>query len=897
MHSPDLAAALLAGTTVVTPNKRLARHLVAHFDAAQQQAGRRAWVAARAVPWRAWLQTLWLDALAAGAVLAPRTLIADGAAAHLWDRIVAQAAPDLFDPGGAAAQAAQAWGLFHAWRRPDDSFDGWSRAGIGDDAAAFSGWARRYRALLAEREVVDMAQAADRLAAIATHVPAWRGREVMICGFIELTPQQRRLVMALRDAGAAVVERGLARVPESRRYRVTSTTPAEELATAIAWARERALADPAATVGIVIDDLAARRDEVVACADDILCPELASRVLPDAPRPYDVSLGIALADVPAVATALALISLGVGSLAATEAAVVLRSAYLPDAQNNAAPRAAVERRWRELGTRTVTLADIVRALATVDPALAERWRRVPVTARSLQPPTQWANDWRALLAALGWPGDHTLGSGEWQACEAWSRLLAEFGALVTVTPTLSRSDALAALRTLSVRTIFQPQAPPARISILGALEASGLQFDALWITGMSADVWPPSSQPNPMLPLAWQRERHVLRSDPAAELAHARALIEGFGGAARTVIASHARVIDGFPRTGSALVAEWPPYDGELPPPRGLAHSIAEQCADVAACIDERAPPLPGGSSVRGGVGVVESQSACPFQAFARHRLRSDAWPEASEGLTPMERGILLHAALAAFWDSVRDHATLCALSGSELDSRIADAAAHARTRIDRQRWQSLPAAVVEGEPQRLAATLRAWLDVIERHRTPFTVRDTELKLPLQLGGVAISLRIDRVDTLVDGGAAIIDYKGGRATEPRRWFAPRPSGTQLGQYALALRAETQPPVVRAAIYAQLKPGEIKIEGLAADESVWPPAKTPAQARGVPFATWSEIEAAWETRLDALAGNFREGVAAVAPRDGQCCKRCELQPLCRIQTLSDASAATEDIADA
>ena len=889
----DFAAASADGTTLVTPNNRLARDLVARYDGAQVAAGRRAWTAARAVPWQQWLHSLWLDALAAGALQEPRVLIGAGAAAHLWDRIVAEESPDLLDPRGAATQAAEAWALFHAWRRPDDRLEGWSRAGIGDDVAAFARWAQRYRATLVERAMADTAQLADRLAPAAAHVSAWRGLRIVTVGFIQVTPQQRRLLVALRDAGVDVVECALPQLAETRRQRVICPTPVAELGRALAWARDRAIADPNATIGIAIEDLASCRDEVAARADDILCPALARRVVPDAPRPYDISLGIPLASVPVIATAIDLIELGAGPVSASDAAALLRSTHLPDAESRWSRRAMAEWRWRKQGTRSVTMAEAVRALDVEDPVLAERWRGTDSPGRGARSPAQWASDWRAWLAALGWPGNRPLASGEWQACEAWSRLLATFATFVSVTPTLKRDDALAALRALAARTLFQPEAPPVRIRILGLLEASGLVFDALWIAGLTAERWPPAPQPHSLLPLAWQRERSVPRSDPGVDLAHARALTEGLGAAAQDVIASHARHADGFDRAGSALIATWPECAVEtLPVPTGLAFDIASQRDTFATCADDCAPPLPNGSLVKGGVGIIESQSACPFQAFARYRLRADRWPAASEGLTPQERGSLLHAALAALWDDLSDHATLVGLTRAELDIRITKAVAHARTKLDRARWQSLPAAVTAGESQRLAETLRAWLDAIERDRPPFAVRHTEWALPLALGGMGIALRIDRVDTLADGSVAIIDYKSGRAAAPGKWFAPRPSGTQVGLYALALGATPDPPRVRVAAYAQLKAGEIEVKGLAADADAWPPIRTPAESRGVAFSSWPEIEAEWARSLGVLAGDFARGASAVAPRDAQCCRICDLHALCRIQSLDDLSELTK-----
>jgi ATP-dependent helicase/nuclease subunit B len=889
----DFAAASSPGSTIVTPNNRLARDLVARFDVAQVAAGNRAWAAMRAVPWHAWLRSLWLDALAAGAVQEPRTLISDDAAAHLWDRVVAQESAPLLDAHGAATLAADAWTLFHAWRRPDDRYEGWSHAGIGDDAAAFARWARRYAAALLEKGQVDSAQLADRLASGAPHVPAWRKRRIVTLGFIEFTPQQHRLLDAMRSAGVEFIASALPRAAAAQRQRVACPTPEAEVGYALAWARDRALAEPQAAIGIVVLDLATRRDEIAARAEDVLCPALASRVLPDAPRPYDLSLGIPLSDVPVVATAIDLLALLAGPIAVPAAAALLRSAHLPGAEALWSRRATAERQWREEGLRSLAFAEVVHSLDATDPALAAMWRAISPPGRGARSPAQWANDWRAWLDALGWPGDRPLGSGEWQACEAWSRLLATFATLASVSPMLARDEALSALRALSARAVFQPEAPNARIRIMGMLEASGLVFDALWIAGLTAEQWPPARQPHPLLPLAWQRERHVPHADPAADLVHARALTEGFAGAARHVVVSHGRHADGFDRAGSALLAAWPECAiATLPSPAGLAQEIVAAAGDLETCADDRAPVLPEGSPARGGVGIVESQSACPFQAFARYRLRADPWPDTSEGLTPQERGALLHAALAAFWNDVGDHATLVSLADAELGIRIAHAVTHARAQLHRRRWQALPAAVASGESQRLAETARAWLDAIERGRPPFAVRATEMTVPLALGGIGMALRIDRVDTIAAGGVAVIDYKSGRAVAPGQWFAPRPSGTQVGMYVLALRAAPDPPLVRAAVYAQLKAGEIGVQGLVADAGDWPPLKTAAELRGFPGAHWTEVEAAWARALGGLAGDFAHGAAAVAPRDAQCCRYCDLHALCRIQSLADTPERVE-----
>jgi len=54
--------------------------------------------------------------------------------------------------------------------------------------------------------------------------------------------------------------------------------------------------------------------------------------------------------------------------------------------------------------------------------------------------------------------------------------------------------------------------------------------------------------------------------------------------------------------------------------------------------------------TARGGSALFKNQAACPFRAFAAHRL--DAYPldEPVAGLDAAERGSILHAALEFIW-------------------------------------------------------------------------------------------------------------------------------------------------------------------------------------------------------------------------------------------------------
>src|SRR5207302_10300492 len=107
------------------------------------------------------------------------------------------------------------------------------------------------------------------------------------------------------------------------------------------------------------------------------------------------------------------------------------------------------------GRRGITLGDAIAALERRSPELAARWRagRDALRIAHAVSPREWVDTWRAWLAAAGWPGSRALDSGEYQAREAWERLLAQFAGFGAIAPRLGSARALDRLQGLARETI------------------------------------------------------------------------------------------------------------------------------------------------------------------------------------------------------------------------------------------------------------------------------------------------------------------------------------------------------------------------------------------------------------------------------------------------------------
>jgi len=264
---------------------------------------------------------------------------------------------------------------------------------------------------------------------------------------------------------------------------------------------------------------------------------------------------------------------------------------------------------------------------------------------------------------------------------------------------------------------------------------------------------------------------------------------------------------------------------------------------------------------VRGGTRVLADQAACPFRAYARHRLRARELDSPEEGLDAMERGILIHRLMEEIWKEAKTSAAL----GTDLAPVIRRAAAAAVAEL------KIEGRFADLERARLARIAGEWF-VEERKRKPFEVVSTEEEALRPIGPLMLKGRIDRMDRLADGSHVLIDYKTGGNPTPKMWRGERPDEPQLPFYAITEGGGGKE--VKAVAFAKVRPGQMRFSGYAEDKTALPGMTA--------FNDWPELMAEWKASLTQLAGEFASGKAAVDPKyDLKTCGNCDLHTLCRV----------------
>lgn len=888
------------GTTLLTVNQRLARALRGAHDARQIAAGRRAWEPADVLPYGAWLQRTWSTGMSVGEGPLPVPLTPWQEWA-LWEAALNEIDPPagggaLLNRAAAARAAQEALALLRAYRCEAR----FAAEPLAEDALVFRRWARVFKRGCAEGGWMDAGALADALAPRFDDMRDKLPERLLLAGFDELTPQQQAIVAALRAAGTSVAP--WAPPPRAgRAVRAAFDDPEAELVAAARWARALLEDGVQGPIGIVVLDLAGRRGAVERIFDDVLCPGARLPGAEHAGRPYQVSLGMPLARIPLVADALLALRLAQRALPAAEIGHLMRSPYLGGAEAELPGRALWEAALREEAQPELSLRRLLAHLRTSSGKRTGRRPQAPLLAQLLtqlarelrctpavQSPAGWTESFSRWLHALGWPGERGLDGAEHQALQAFAELLDDYAAIGAVVARHGSRAALAWLARMAAERVFQPQGEPASVQVLGALEASGLRFARLWVAGLHDAAWPAAPRPNPFLPVSLQRRRAMPHASAERELEFACRVTSRLVASADEVVLTYPLQTGAERLRPSPLIARFPAVEAAALPRSawcGLAQHVHATRPRLESRADERGPALVAGELTRGGARIFRDQAACPFRAFATHRLGARALGTPAPALDTTMRGVLVHRLLAALWAVLGGQGKLNELAAPQLERVVVEAVEVSVRRLQGPGRDALRGRRGQLERERLRRLAWEWLE-LERRRTAFDVAALEAEIQARFGALEVTLRLDRLDRIAGAGSIIIDYKTGPVS-PAAWFGPRPDEPQLPLYCVA-----SPEPVSGIAYALVRPGETALKGIAETEGVAPGVRR-ADAGATPGQDWQALRHEWRHALEDLAAAFVAGDARVDPkRWSETCRECGMQALCRVHEHRPVRLAPE-----
>lgn len=872
---------------ILCPSARLARSI--QHDIAKQniQSGQLQWHSPEVQTLGQWLDGVIEHGLLTGAITehSPPYLLSAFNEQLLWEEVITQslkknAFGELFDISGLARAAMEANRYVIAWKLYVP------REHQAEETRQFLHWQRMFQQRCSELGALESVRYMDWQLTQLHNGAGELPERIAFGGFDQTAPQEQRLRDILLARGVDVLEYKTTADAAAQAQHVQLENQDAECRAAVAWVRQQLAENPKARLAIVVPRLSEVRNQLADLLDDVFYPLSVRPGLTDMPRQYNFSLGVPLAQQPVIQAGLNLLRmLTTHQLQQADVSMLLLSPFWSASRQEADARALLDAAMREKLSMQFTLAhllEFIQAQQTeglhLESLLADIQAAMAIPTSRKQPALQWAQTFEALLEAPGWPGQRNINSLEYQALNAWQKALQQLARMDVLEKKLGGSEALYYLQQICADQVFQAETElEPSIQILGIMEGLSAPVDALWCMHMNDHIWPPPARPNPLLPASIQRAAGLPNADNHVQAVFAATIQQRLMHSAGEIVFSSSRMDGESQLRPSPLMQNVPVFDGEM----ALADTLAEQLAhgghDALEHIDDHlAPPVQEGEHVSGGTSLLKAQAVCPAWAFYQYRLGAKALKAPAAGLDNMARGSLVHGVLEAFWRK-RHFADLRQMNAEDLMQAL-NAAVSTTIQAFAAERSVVSATVLELEGERLLRLVGDWLAYEKARDVSFRIVDCEVGKKVQICGIEVTLKIDRVHRLENGGLEFIDYKTGQPPSISSWGEDRITEPQLPIYA-TFYADPDDSV--AGIYfGMVKTAEHVFNGVSEQNfEAEPDKRKPAFTRN--FTDWQHLLTHWKTAIEAIATELRAGEAAVRFSDENELMYCEVIPLLRL----------------
>lgn len=877
----------LKDALILTANQRLASEIDTAFDHSPPATGLPGHVKPEIFAVESWLSRCWRQLVGQGDERALSVSpLSPGQDLLIWKQIIRDDRSALLLKPWATAKAAQAalktLTLWHVSVSP--AFD------CHPDCARFARWLKQYDKHCRREGFANQNRCAEIVLKAFREHRLPKQKLLLAVGFQKIPP----LYQALFDQASYRVSEYRFQGKPGKSWRQEYETTEQEIKAAAHWSKQQLEKNHDLRIAVIVPDLKARRHQVERLFTAEFEPQY---LLPKTPRyqaPFNISAGLKLGETPVIHTALLLFKACRGSLDTLDWLSLLHSPFLFYQYDFHPVLCDAEIRIRRNGSAQLTSVQLLKILAALNAQeeAIDHWLSALTWLTEKQPlPEQRApiSEWLELMVQLleqfQWPGARALDSMEYQQIKRWHRLLDEFSEFSLITGEVTFSSAVRLLDQLIAAIEFQAESARSPIQILGVLEGGGLSFDAIRLLEVTDRNWPPSPAPNPFIPLAVQIEQSMPHANAEKELDFTKRLFAEYLQGAGLVIASYARWEKDQPLQRSRLLDNIPEKTSDANDRDDCSHPYHQLLwnkADLTDITDNKAPPLADrGVAVSGGAQVLKNQAACPFKAFAIHRLYATPLEPLTRLIQAADRGVILHRALELIWKKIETLQNLKALEPSSLQETVNRSVTSAVLAQAQRRPDLLSDTLIQLEIERLGKQLTQWL-ALEMERPSFRIKALEHSVDAEICGIRLKLRIDRVDQLEDGGLLLIDYKSGECGL-KQWHGERPDDPQLPLYAVSLISNDENDEVVALAFAQINADRQRFVGIGQSRTVAPGITAIDKIRGWEMANeWLLLKSEWRMTLERLITEFLAGEANVSPRDRSVCRFCHLGSLCRIK---------------
>jgi len=876
---------------LLTVNNRLTTYFTSEYDQWQANLGHEIWESPNILPLSRWLKIKLNTLNALG--LSDCHLLSATQEKIIWTDILEKDAYELYmmQASTIAKNVMQAWQLIQQWQIPKNTLS--SNETV--ENQSLLKWKKKFESLSKKNKWLSQTLLIEEITTAIQKELFSIPSHIIFAGFQDPNRLHEKMIHQLNKKGCLTYFYQHQNINTTIRA-VTCNDFQTELITAASWAKDLLKDNPNQSISIVIPSINTERQLIEYNFNKVLHPEKLS------PPPYqhkslfNLSLGLPLSDYPLVNDALLSLELLKYSIALDDLNKIFNSYFIFKNNHRNVTNlsdgklAGIDILLRSHARKKWTLKSLILFLNTTQMSndidyiidLLEKIHVLKNNLSTTQPSEKWAETFLTLLKIIGWPGQRQLDSHEYQQSERLLKLINEFTHIDDIKFTLTLSEATHLFKQMVKDTIFQVQSEQTPIQISGNLEASDQQYDHLWLMSLDDESLPARANPNPLIPFDIQLKYNVPHCSAEREYEYAHTMIEHFKSNATNVIFSYScRDGDRELRPSSfikQLIESSEPFNFTPEDLKLTSHSNSGKESELEIYSDNKLPALADHQVVRGGSGLLTQQANCPFKANATFRLMASEPEDSFEGVSPIDWGNQVHKILEKTWSNIKTSRLLESYDDEDLEQLITPIIDDTMKSYSYKRPDLYQEHFLKLEKKRLLKLIINWLSLEKKRQQEFKVVEQEQDKTIEIGGLILKIKADRVDQLESGKHVIIDYKTGKLASSKSWLEDDITEPQLPLYSLDEEYE-----LAALSIAKVNDKQCKFTGIAMQDDILPSVKVYQSDEDTNNTKndWQSLKEIWRTKLTAIADSYRQGEANI---DIKSCNYCSYAALCRKHQL-------------
>ena len=834
---------------LVVPTSRLAQELRYASDYSRLKSGAKVWKQPLIQSWDQWLISTYAELGFTHPELTQRVVVAQEAF-----MFIAQMQAPNEEVEMHSRAITEAWQLAWDWHL----FTEWEGIRETDNGRLCDDWFTRIRRFLETNDRITVSEI-PQVIQRAIERQDWVPRSIIAYGFEEPTRVQQSLFSLFEEKGIGL-NLEIQTTTQSETQSILNFESDTKERTSIAmWCREQLsnLGD-SATIGVVINDLTSSRSKILRQFESTF-PELESVA-----KLVSIDAGESFQQTRLYADFTTLLNWTVGEVAHTQLLDLARTPYFPNLK--------LYKTTQGFFRDQMTIRYYSRRLSGEDGQVLTRL--VKLLPRSANQTMSFADAMTKLQQILETCGfgkntDDPFVNAREDAIKTLDDALTRVAHLGNLRPQISWFDFVQAIVLFIQEQSIGGADISAPIQVMSRSASEHLQFDSLWVTGVSDTEWPALARPHPFIPVAMQKRAHVSNITQQDALQKARQLTANWFTLSKECVFSFYDEADQVKSNVSQLIREHTDeeiagIDDIIENTELIQHAHPWANHDVHEAVHEF-QQTNGSKAVlsdnKGRTTMLKNQAECPYRAWAIHRLNLPGEDSVKTNFpNALDRGTMIHDAIERILKEHPNSGSLSRLSEDELQKFVAEALKLVR----------MPKRLEKHEQTRIHDYLNAWLEE-ELEREEFEVIAIEKKTEVEIEGIRFEPRIDRIDKTKDYDCFVIDNKTGKTVpSPKSWNPDNLQDTQMPLYAVTEEACDE----LGYMHVTRKDGKVTANlKTTYDRSI---REIKAEYDG-----FDGLKIAWREKLATLVRDFLAGKAEVAPVNNSVCNYCHLANNCRI----------------